>query len=98
MADGKLVHWVVLTVRDNEGRADQLEQQFGKASPLLKLLMRNAYTIEGLTEEETETARRLIETTPETDGGCWMCENVNKAIGDTYLCRQHNMDALLTRK
>lgn len=92
-ADQKRVHWL-----GDPKRADDLERSYKGNSELMKLLVRNAYTIEGLSEAEKLNARHLILTVSETDRDCWMCRNGQKSIVDTGLCRQHNLLALETRK
>lgn len=93
-AAGKTVHWLGW----NEGRADELERQFTQVSRLKQLMIRNAFTLEGLSESERFEAGRLIENEPEGQDTCWTCEGREKAVGDTGLCRSHNRYALITRK
>jgi len=95
-ADGKPVYWVA-RVPD---RVDKIEKEYAKASPLLKLLMLNAYTLEGLTSAQTEEAYRLIKTTPEK-GRCYGRQDYcldGKAVGDTHLCRAHCRGQLAQRR
>jgi hypothetical protein len=84
----------------DEARVDELERQYESASPLLRLLLRNAYTLEGITAEEHEEARMLIETLPATDQVCVLCEKEGdgtRTIADTNLCRNHNQYSLEMR-
>ena len=96
-ADDKAVNWI-----GDDARADQLEAQFAAASVLMKLMLRNAYTLEGLAVEEIERAWSLIEKSEETDVPCWMCDRVTirvaKAIADTGICKGHNLYALAAKK
>ena len=94
-AGDRAVHWL-----GGESRADELEQQFGRASRLLQLMILNAYTVGGLTATEQAEARRMIEIEPDVEDTCWLCSSGEKAkaIGDTGLCRGHNSCALATRK
>ena len=88
------VHWI-----GGEKRAEKLEQDFAKASELLRLMLRNAYTLEGLSSDEIVRAKNLILDTPKTDSDCGRGGSCReKAIGDTGLCRAHNLYALATRK
>ncbi|MBI2055191.1 MAG: hypothetical protein HYT39_03810 [Candidatus Sungbacteria bacterium] len=93
-AGDREVHWI-----GDEKRAEKLEQDFAKASELLQLMIRNAYTLEGLSSDEIIRAKNLILDTPKTESDCdggRPCRE--KAIGDTGLCRAHNLYALATRK
>lgn len=93
MAGDRQVHWLGLEPK----RADELEAKFSAASPLLRLLILNAYTHEGLSPVEVNNARTLIEAERETEKPCGAgCRD--RAIGDTGLCRGHNRYALDTRK
>lgn len=98
IADGKTVHWVVAN-EDDVAPAREKEAQYAIASPLLKLMIRNAYTTEGISSDEQRVAAHLIATEPETDKDCWVCDTApkGKAIGDTGMCRSHNSYALQTR-
>lgn len=93
-AGSKPVHWLGW----NDVRAEELEKQFTQVSRLKQLMIRNAFTLEGLTRAERIEAADLIETEPESQNTCWTCEDRKKAVGDTGLCRSHNRYALITRK
>ncbi len=64
-AHGKVVRWI-----GDGKRADQLERQMENSSRLLQLLLRNAYSIEGLSPAEWVEARNLIKTEPEGNDSC----------------------------
>ena len=94
IAGDQPVHWI----GDIE-RADELERQYGAASPLLKLMLRNAYTLEGLSSMESARAAVLINQGVESSDRCHMCPGGRRyAIADTGLCKGHNLDTLRTRK
>ena len=66
-------------------------------SKLEDLLVKNAYTEEGLTNGEFNEARKLISTERENeDKKCIVCDE--NSIGDTGVCRSHNYYALVVRK
>ena len=66
-------------------------------SKLKDLLQRNAYTEEGLTNEEVNEARKLIVSEKENKKRkCIVCDE--NSIGDTGVCKSHNYYALVVRK
>lgn len=98
-AGDKDVHWLGTDLAHASVSADQHEATFATASELKRLLVRNAYTLEGLSAAEVAHARELIIGAPEVEKRCWVCAGEEKAaIGDTGLCRGHNLYALLARK
>lgn len=84
-AGEQLVHWI----GPDEKAVSELEERFKEASSLLRLQLRNLYTIEGLSPEELDLARSMIETARETALPCGAGCRRN-AVGDTGLCRYHN--------
>ncbi len=91
------VHWI-----GDTKRADELEIQYEKGSELQKLLLRNAYTAESLTDEEKKQGFRLIAQAPEGTEKCEHLTGVGKnptfceklVILDTGMCKGHCRYAL----
>ncbi len=79
----------------DDNRADQLEAQYAAASRLLQLMLLNTYSIPFLSPDDVREAESLIASAPDApdDEMCWTCKNA-PAIGDTHLCREHNLVAL----
>ena len=92
-ADDHDVFWL-----GDDQRADELEAQYAVVSPLLRLMLRNAYSVPSLSAKEIVEACNFIDSTPETTPR-EMCSSCHKfpAIGDTRLCRGHNRYALAMR-
>ena len=85
------VHWY-----GDETMATDHERMYENSSPLNQFLIRNAYTVEGLSTTEIREAENLIKTLPEGTEICWMrCEK--HVIADTGMCRGHCMHALAMR-
>jgi hypothetical protein len=91
MVDEKPVHWI-----GDCGNADAWEQACHNASPLRRLLILNSRTLEGLTADEIVEADWYILGMPKVTTFCIKCLS-KLAVGDTGLCREHNMEALRTK-
>jgi hypothetical protein len=89
-AHGKAVHWIGFDGK----RADELEAQIQKSSRLQQLLLRNAYTLEGLAESERCELIQLIYAAPTVAEPCGCGQ---PSLGDTRLCRDHARRAFYTR-
>lgn len=82
------VHWI------GSGKlADDLEDKYILGSPLQRLLIRNAYTLEGLSRHEFLEASKLIASGEENSDTCSLCKghvpNPPRAIGGTNMCADH---------
>jgi hypothetical protein len=97
---GKAGERKVCWIARNKSEAAELELRFQAGSHLLSLMIRNAYTLEGISRFERYLVRGMIVGTPEQPnincGGDKCCKN--KAIGDTGLCRKHNLENLKKKR
>ena len=88
-AHGMVVHWI-----GDDARAADLERAMATTSRLNQLLLRNAYSIEGLNPFEKSEAINLIESTTKS---LEICHCGATGVGDTGMCQAHALFALRTR-
>ncbi len=82
-ADGKNIHWIA----NDPEHAARFEEMFKNGSTLFRLILRQGHTYEGLTVEELNQARNLLDRAPEIPVPCASgCGS--KAVTDTKICRK----------